>query len=114
MPKRRSAFQEAKDVLKQFRFIFMVAFLVIFAGSLFYHFVEDWRWLDAIYFSIISLATVGYGDLTPQTDAGKIFTIFYLVFGIGIFAALVNNLLKSGFAQRSLRLHELEETKKKN
>lgn len=106
---KKVAIEEARTVVRQFRFLTLLVIFVVLSGSLFYHFVEDWRWLDAIYFSVISLATVGYGDITPQTDAGKIFTMFYLVIGIGIFAALLNNLLKSRFAKRSLRIHEASE-----
>lgn len=106
---KQMALREARETIKRFRIIFAVTILVIFSGTMFYHFVEGWRWLDSLYFSIISLATVGYGDFTPQTDAGKIFTIFYLIFGIGIFAALLNNLLNSRFAKRSLKLYEEKE-----
>ena len=45
--------------------------LTILTGTLFYHAVEGWRFLDALYFSVATLTTVGYGDFTPQTDAGK-------------------------------------------
>jgi len=52
--------------------------------------LEGWTWLDALYFSIITLTTIGYGDFSPQTDMGKIFTIFYIVIGIGIILSFVN------------------------
>jgi voltage-gated potassium channel len=60
---------------------------LILGASAFYHYVEGWGWLDAIYFSVITLSTVGYGDLYPATAAGKIFTIIYILSGIGIFLA---------------------------
>lgn len=41
-------------------------------STAFYHFAEGWTWLDSIYFSIVTLATVGYGDLAPKTTGGKI------------------------------------------
>ena len=48
------------------------------------------------------MSTVGYGDLTPATDAGKVFTIVYIFVGIGLFVALVgqiaNALIKGGKA----------------
>lgn len=52
-----------------------------------YHWIEGWRWVDALYFSVVTIATVGYGDLTPATDAGKLFTVFYILTGIGLFVA---------------------------
>jgi voltage-gated potassium channel len=39
-----------------------------------------------MYFSVMRLATVGYGDFTPQTLAGKLFTVVYVICGIGLFA----------------------------
>jgi hypothetical protein len=61
--------------------------LQLVLGAVFYHQVEDWRWVDAFYFCVASLTTVGYGDLTPATDEGKIFTMVYLVTGIGLFVS---------------------------
>ncbi len=107
------AILEAKEALRQYRYILFITVSVLVIGSVFYHHFEGWRWLDAIYFSVISLATVGYGDFAPQSDAGKIFTMFYLFIGIGIIAALLNTFLKSRFAKRSLRLHALEEEHEK-
>jgi voltage-gated potassium channel Kch len=71
-------------------------------GGIFYHFVEDMKWLDAFYFTFVTLATVGYGDFVPKTDAGKIFTMFYILFGITIFIVLAKIIL-AGFAVRVSR-----------
>ena len=62
----------------------------VLTGTFFYHFVEEWRILDSFYFSAISLTTVGYGDLSPQTDLGKLFTVFYVLTGIGIIFGFIN------------------------
>ena len=61
--------------------------LQLVAGAIFYSQVEGWRWIDALYFCVATLTTVGYGDLTPVTDLGKIFTMIYLVTGIGLFVS---------------------------
>ena len=68
--------------------------LVVFA-SVFYWPVEGWSPLDCVYFSVTTIATGGYGDITPHTPLGKIFTIFYIVAGIGIFAAAVTALAQA-------------------
>ena len=53
-------------------------------GGIVYHVLEEWPWLDSFYFAATTLTTVGYGDMTPVTEAGKLFTIGYLFVGIAI------------------------------
>ena len=62
-----------------------IVVLILIIGSIFYHYIEGWRYLDALYFCSTTLAAVGYGDFVPKTDAGKIFTIFYQFIGIPFF-----------------------------
>jgi hypothetical protein len=66
--------------------------IVLAGGSAFYMLVEGWSVLDALYFSVVTLATIGYGDLTPTTDLAKVFTIFYVLIGIGLVASTVATL----------------------
>lgn len=66
--------------------------ILLAAGTVFYHSIEGWRWLDSLYFSVITLATVGYGDFSPQTDLGKVFTIVYVFLGIGLLVAFFTRL----------------------
>ncbi|MBS0483038.1 MAG: two pore domain potassium channel family protein [Proteobacteria bacterium] len=70
-------------------------------ATLFYHQVEGWRLLDALYFSVMTLATVGYGDFAPRTDMGKLFTIGLVFSGIGLFVATASALGDRIVAQRS-------------
>ena len=60
----------------------MLVTLVI--GTAFYMGVERLSGIDAFYLSGSTLTTLGYGDFVPVTDAGKIFTVFYSLAGIGI------------------------------
>ncbi len=61
----------------EFRFLFVFIILLLLGASAFYSKVEQWSLIDALYFSVMTMATVGYGDLTPTTDISKIFTIVY-------------------------------------
>jgi voltage-gated potassium channel Kch len=70
------------------------AALVWGSGVVFYRFVEDLSWVDAAYFTIVTLTTVGYGDISPQTTAGKLFTAAYLVIGIGLFVAFLGEVAR--------------------
>ncbi len=66
------------------RALLIMAVVVLIIGVVFYVNVEHWSVVDAIYFCVVTLGTVGYGDITPTTDAGKIFTVFYIIFGLGV------------------------------
>lgn len=84
-------FRALRILLKdpKFRSLMYLVTLTLASGTFFYHKVEGWRWLDSFYFSVITLATVGFGDFTPQTDLGKIFTVFYIFVGLGILIGFV-------------------------
>ena len=77
---------------------FMTAFagalVLIGAATVFYHFEEDWSWVDSFDFSTIAVTTVGFGDLTPTTDISKLVTVFYVFTGISLIAAVLNERLK--------------------
>jgi hypothetical protein len=68
------------------------ALATLLLGTFFYHWVEGWSYLDSIYFCVVSLGTVGYGDFTPKTPVGKVFTIVYLINGIVILLALFDRI----------------------
>jgi voltage-gated potassium channel len=66
------------------RALLIMAVVVLMIGVVFYTNVEHWSLVNAIYFCVVTLGTVGYGDITPTTDVGKIFTVFYIIFGLGV------------------------------
>src|ERR1700744_1351639 len=94
---------EFNRIRRNFRLVAAIALAILVVGAIFYHHVEHLSWLDAFYFCTITLATVGYGDIVPHTDAGKLFTIFYVLVGIGIIATFANLLLKNSYARRELK-----------
>lgn len=74
------------DVLsdKDSRVIFYWTAALLTAGTLIFHWLEGWSLLDSLYFCVITLTTVGYGDFSPTTSLAKIFTIIYILNGIAI------------------------------
>ena len=92
--------EEARKIRTQFRILAAVTLLTILGGTVAMMHLEDLSLIDGFYFSIVALTTVGFGDLTPVTDGGKLFVAFYLIIGIGIVAAFINNLLRSALARR--------------
>ena len=58
---------------KSYRNLLFTTNFFIALGTVVYHYIEGWSWLGSLYFSVITLTTIGYGDFSPQTDLGKIF-----------------------------------------
>ena len=63
--------------------IFVIIGLIV-VGTFAYNRLEGWNYLDSTYFTVITLTTIGYGDFTPATPTGKIFTMAFSTIGIGI------------------------------
>lgn len=79
---------------KEYRGLLITSNIVLAIGAVVYHYVEGWSWLDSIYFCIITLTTIGYGDLAPQTVAGKVFTMAYILVGVGLILGFVNTVYR--------------------
>ncbi|MFV0295946.1 MAG: potassium channel family protein, partial [Hyphomicrobiaceae bacterium] len=98
----------------EFRNVSILVVMIILLGTAFYSYAEGWGWLDSMYFSVVTLATVGYGDLAPKTAAGKIFTMIYTFIGLGVFVVFVRHVADSLMKQnmkdqeRFRRLREIE------
>ncbi|MBT7073165.1 MAG: two pore domain potassium channel family protein [Anaerolineae bacterium] len=84
-------FRAIREGLKDpdFRGLFYWVLGFLGLGTWFYARVEGWNILDSLYFSVITLTTVGYGDFAPQTPAGKLFTILYILIGLGLISGFV-------------------------
>ncbi|AWM14513.1 potassium channel family protein [Flavobacterium sp. NRK F10] len=74
----------------EYRDLLITTIIIIIIGTIAYHYLEGWGLLDSLYFSVVTLTTIGFGDFTPKTDGGKIFTIFYIVMGIGMILSFIN------------------------
>ena len=73
-----------------YRYLAGAALALIATGTIVYRLIEDWTWVDSLYFSVVAVTTVGFGDVTPSTDASKLFTVFYIVAGISLIGAYLN------------------------
>lgn len=63
--------------------------LLLLVGTLGFMAVEGFSLTDAVYFSIVTMATVGYGDIHPQSAAGKLLALVIIVGGVGTFLGVV-------------------------
>lgn len=93
--------EEIKDIDQKFGLAAIATVVILSGGTLFYHYVENLNYVDAFYFSTITLTTVGYGDITPETTLGKLFTSFYVLTGIAILGSFANLLLKRQMIKRN-------------
>ena len=69
----------------------VVAGALVLTGTMVYWRFEDWTFIEALYFSIVTLTTVGYGDFSPTTPGTQIFTIVYILTGFGVLVALLTS-----------------------
>ncbi len=61
-------------------------------GTLGYMLIENYTFLEAIYMITITVATVGYTEVHKLSDNGRIFTIFFIITNIGIFAYSISSI----------------------
>ncbi len=81
----------------------LLVFLVIAAGTAGYSLLEGWGFLDSLYMTVITITTVGYGEIHPLDVPGRVFTIFLIFFGLGIILYILNTgakiIIEGEFAQ---------------
>jgi voltage-gated potassium channel len=82
---------------------------VFFIGTLWYSLVEGWSWEDAAYMTVITLATVGYGETHPLGSRGRLFTIALILLGVVNIGYIVNRFTEAiiqGYFQEGIRLQQ--------
>lgn len=85
----RTLFLGLRDVWSDTRVRGLVLFVFSMIGlaTVTFWLLEGWTLLDSAFFAVVTISTVGYGELVPQTVAGKIFTMLYILVGLGVFVA---------------------------
>ena len=68
---------------RKLRIAFIGLFSIFIIGTLGFHFIEGWSFSEALYTTVTTLSTVGYGDFYPQSGAGRLFTGILIIFGVG-------------------------------
>lgn len=106
--------EEYRSIQRSYRIVAAFALIALSGGAVFYHLVEKLSWLNAFYFCTVTLTTVGYGDIVPRTNAGKIFTTFYIIIGVGILATFASLFIRHAVARREFRMVKKESQKARN
>lgn len=84
---------------------------IVVVGMGGYVYLEGLHWFDALYLTITTMSTVGYGDVAPHTQGGRVFTIFLIIGGVGgslfvltqLFQAVVQGELKNMLGRRGMQ-----------
>ena len=84
----------------------MLGILVL--GTVGFTLAEDLPLYDAVYFSIVTVTTVGYGDISPHTPLGKVLAIFLILGGVGTFMGVVANFTEMLLSRREKAARELK------
>jgi len=80
---------------KRFIFSSVAIIATVFLGTVGYRALEGWSWFDSLYMTVITLATIGYGETHPLTPAGRAFTIILIVVGVTVLGFLVSILTQA-------------------
>lgn len=92
-----------RKVLRKRSFQIFIFFLVIlFLGVVGFYVLEGKDWFESLYWAVVTVATIGYGDIIPTTQAGKILAMVMAFFGIGLFATIVT-FMANHFLNLSIR-----------
>jgi hypothetical protein len=89
-----------------YRLLGLAALGLLGIGTVVYHALEDWSWIDSLYFSTVAVTTVGFGDLAPSTDGSKLFTVLYILFGVAIVTTYLNARMRRAGERRRSRSSE--------
>jgi len=81
--------QRSAAARRQVCYALLTILIFLASGAVFFPLVEGWTVLDAIYFGMVTITTVGYGDMGPVTVEGRIFTSIYVMGGVGIIGVAV-------------------------
>ncbi len=85
--------------------------VIIAGGTVFFHYVEGWSWLDSYFFTVVTMSTVGYGSLVPATTIGKIGTTFLIFLGLIVVAAIIQQLSSFNLQKRIEARRALQEAR---
>lgn len=75
----------------------LIVLLLVSTGTVGYMAIEHWPFIDSVYMTVITLATIGYQEVHRLSEAGRIFTIFLVIFGVGILGYTVGRLVQVAF-----------------
>lgn len=86
----------------------IIFFTVLFTGAFVFGSIEGWEFAESVYFCFVTLTTIGYGDYTPQTTAGRCVVIPFAFMGLGITSFLLTETTRFFVNKVSVISHSIE------
>ena len=74
--------------------VVLLAVFLVALGTAGYMLIEGWSILDSLYMTVITLSTIGYGEVNPVSQIGRIFTLILIVMGVGFFLYVIGNVVQ--------------------
>ena len=99
---------------REFRVLMFMTLILLVSGGSFYSYIEGWSIIDSLYFCVMTMTTIGYGDFVPTTNASKLFTIIYSFLSIGVFVSLAASLAGAMMENRMNRYDRIRDRHKKS
>ena len=75
---------KTKQKIRAGQAIFIIFIWLAIGTAAYHYFLEDWSFVESLYFSTATVTTIGYGDIHPTNDASRLFTVGYALLGVGI------------------------------
>lgn len=95
-PTMRAALAESKRL----RYTFFALAAVLVLGSVGFHLIEGWSLFDGLYMTVITLSTVGYGEIHPLSQMGRVLAMLLILFGVGILTTFIGVLTQNIFERQ--------------
>lgn len=101
-------FETTTKLISRVVLLIVVVVFIITAGAFIFLQFEDWTVVEAFYFATVTLTTVGYGDITPTTEASRVVTIIYSLLTIPLFFLMIGlfgEVVFTKYIDRAVRAH---------
>ncbi|MNE54198.1 voltage-gated potassium channel [compost metagenome] len=97
-------------VSRKAHIVFQVVAIIAYAlaSAFLFSIFEHWSYIDSFYFTFVTLATIGYGDYTPQTFGGRVFFCLFVLIGFGMLAILVGMIGKYAIEKMQERIEKIK------